>query len=233
MSEIAVAFDVASLEEALALDEALGQGPEYAKVGLQLFGAAGPPAVRALRERGRRVFLDLKLHDIPNTVHGAARSAAALGVELLTVHATGGAEMVRAAVDGAGTGTRVVAVTVLTSLNAYNVPPGFQTPFFVDMVAGRLLEMSLRAGAAGIVCAAAELPWLRKTYPQPFFAVTPGIRTAGGAANDQKRVATVGAAVRAGADLLVIGRAVTGAADPRTALDAARRERDQAEAATV
>ena len=100
MTELAIAFDVESLEQAIALDTALGEGPEYAKIGLQLFTSAGPQAVRALRARGRRVFLDLKLHDIPNTVKGAAGEAAKLGAELLTVHAMGGAEMIRAAVDG-------------------------------------------------------------------------------------------------------------------------------------
>ena len=98
MTELAIAFDVATLEQAVALDRALGEGPELAKIGLQLFTAAGPAAVRALRDRGRRVFLDLKLHDIPNTVRGAAGEAAKLGAELLTVHALGGGDMIRAAV---------------------------------------------------------------------------------------------------------------------------------------
>jgi len=236
VSEIAIAFDVPTLDEALALDAALGDGPEYAKVGLQLFTAEGPAAVAALRERGRRVFLDLKLHDIPNTVKGAAAQAAGHGAELLTVHATGGYEMVAAAVAGARSvgDTRVIAVTILTSLNAYNTPPGFKAPLHVAPVAAELLTMSMRAGAAGIVCSAEELPWIRQmSGGQPFLAVTPGIRMAGGAAHDQKRVTTVGEAVRAGAGLLVIGRAVTGAESPREALEAARRERDEALAAVV
>lgn len=230
MSEIAIAFDVPTLAAALALDEALGEGPEYAKVGLQLFTAEGPSAVSALCERGRRVFLDLKLHDIPNTVQGAAERAAVLGAELITVHATGGWEMVAAAVAGAKRGgdAKIVAVTILTSLNAYNTPPGFKSPLHVAPVAAELTEMAMRAGAAGIVCSAAELPWIRQMYGKPFMAVTPGIRMAGGAAHDQKRVTTVGEAVRAGAGLLVIGRAVTAAGSPREALDAARRERDEA-----
>lgn len=233
MSEIAIAFDVSTLGDALALDEALGEGPEYAKVGLQLFTAEGPAAVRALRERGRRVFLDLKLHDIPNTVKGAAEQAARLGADLLTVHATGGLEMIAAAVEGAKRGgdTRIVAVTILTSLNAYNTPPGFQSPLHVGPVAAELLGLAKRGGAAGIVCSAEELPWIKMMHGEPFFAVTPGIRMAGGAAHDQKRVTTVGDAVRNGAGLLVIGRAVTAARDPRAALEAARRERDEAMAA--
>src|SRR5438552_7398754 len=132
MPELAIAFDVATCDEALALDRALGGGDEVAKIGLQLFAAAGPAAVEALRARGRRVFLDLKLHDIPNTVKGAAAEAARLGADLLTVHALGGAEMIHAAVEGvrlAGGSTRVVAVTLLTSQDPERLPPGFARPF--------------------------------------------------------------------------------------------------------
>jgi orotidine-5'-phosphate decarboxylase len=230
MTEIAIAYDVDSLERALDLDARLGEGPEIAKVGLQLYTAAGPDAVRALRQRGRRVFLDLKLHDIPNTVRGAAAAAARLDAELLTVHAMGGAEMVRAAVDGIARvrgGTRVVAVTILTSISPYNAPPGFQSPLWVGMVAGSLLGLSLAAGAAGVVCSPLEVAGL-KAGKQAFYAVTPGIRPAGGAKQDQQRVATVAEATRAGADLLVLGRAITESKDPRAALEAVRAERDAA-----
>jgi orotidine-5'-phosphate decarboxylase len=232
MSALAVAFDVETLEQALALDLRLGPGPELAKVGLQLFAAAGPDAVRALHDRGRRVFLDLKLHDIPSTVRGAAAAAAALGVELLTVHAAGGEEMMRAAVAGAasgGRGTRIVAVTLLTSLDPRAMPPGFERPLDLAAMQAEMLELAERAGAQGIVCSAADLPGLRrKRAGRPFFAVTPGIRPAGGDAHDQKRVTTIGEAVRLGAGLIVLGRAITGTADPRAALEAARGERDQA-----
>ncbi|HVP15102.1 MAG TPA: orotidine-5'-phosphate decarboxylase [Terriglobales bacterium] len=229
MSEIAIAFDVGTLDEALALDERLGSGPEVVKIGLQLFTAAGPGAVRALRDRGRRIFLDLKLHDIPNTVRGAASAAAALGAELLTVHATGGEAMVRAAVAGAGPGLRVIAVSVLTSLDPRAMPPGFARPFELEAEQSALLELAERAGAAGIVCSAADLPGLlRRRQGRAFFAVTPGIRPAGGESHDQRRVATIAEAVRLGAGMIVLGRAITGAADPRAALEAARRERDEA-----
>jgi orotidine-5'-phosphate decarboxylase len=191
------------------------------------------------------VFLDLKLHDIPNTVAGAAREAGRLGVDLITVHAAGGPAMIRAAADaaaegsahsggGAGTGgpgTGVVTVTLLTSLDPADLPPGFQRPFDLAGTLAALLEMSLTAGARGIVCSAADLAGLKARHPRPFFAVTPGIRPAGAERHDQARVATVGEAVRLGAGLLVLGRAVTGAADPRLALAAARAERDQALAA--
>jgi orotidine-5'-phosphate decarboxylase len=229
--ELAIAFDVVDLDAALALDRAIGEGPELAKIGLELFAAEGPQAVRALRARGRRVFLDLKLHDIPNTVKGAAASAARLGAELLTVHATGGAAMVAAAVEGireAGGSTRVVAVTVLTSLDPAHMPPGFARPFELHSTAAELVDEAERAGALGVVCSAADLAGVRERLGRPFYAVTPGIRPAGADAHDQKRVATVEAAVRDGASLLVLGRAITAAPDPRAALAAARAERDAA-----
>ncbi len=231
MTGIAIAYDVPTLAQAVALDERLGAGPEVAKVGLELFAAAGPEAVRALQARGRRVFLDLKLHDIPNTVRGAARAAAGFGVEFLTVHSTGGHAMVAAAVQGAregGGATKVIAVTILTSLDAFTMPPGFEIPFHLVVVAPKLLAMAESAGAHGIVCAAADLPIIRRMHRQPFFAVTPAIRPAGGATHDQRRVTTVAEAVRLGADLLVLGRAITAAADPAAALAAARAERDAA-----
>jgi orotidine-5'-phosphate decarboxylase len=234
MTEIAIAFDVETLDQALALDRSLGEGPEYAKVGLQLFSAAGPEVVRRLRARGRRVFLDLKLHDIPNTVAGAATEAARLGADLLTVHAMGGAPMIEAAAratSAVGAPTRIVAVTLLTSLDPADLPPGFARPLDLHATIAALLEMSERAGARGIVCSAADLAGVRAIRRSHFFAVTPGIRPAGGARQDQARVATVTEAVREGAGLLVVGRAVTGAADPKAALEAIRTERDAAQAA--
>jgi len=229
-TELAIAFDVPTLAHALELDARLGEGPEYAKVGLELFAAAGPEAVRALTARGRRVFLDLKLHDIPSTVAGAAAAAARLGASLLTVHAAGGEAMVRAAAAAAGD-TQVVAVTMLTSLDPRALPPGFAQPFDLPEMQAAMLEMVERAGARGIVCAASDLPGLRARHPAPFYAVTPGIRPAGADAQDQQRVATIAAATAQGASLIVLGRAITGTADPRTALAAAREERDRALAA--
>ena len=231
--EFAIAFDVPTLAAALALDEKLGRGPELAKVGLELFTACGPEAVKALKARGRRVFLDLKLHDIPNTVRGAAASAAKLGADLLTVHATGGAGMVAAAVEGIRDvaprdGTRVVAVTLLTSLDPAAMPPGFTQPFDLHAVAAALTAEAERAGALGVVCSAADLAGVRAKLGRAFYAVTPGIRPAGGDTHDQKRVASVESAVRDGASLLVLGRAITAAPDPAAALAAAREERDRA-----
>ena len=232
MTEIAIAFDVSGLREALDLEARLGAGPEYAKVGLELFTAAGPDVVRALRDRGRRVFLDLKLHDIPNTVRGATASAARLGAELLTVHAMGGRAMLAAAAEGAARGggeTRIIGVTVLTSLDGYGLPPGFATPFHTGFVVAQLAHLVDAAGGHGVVCSAAEVPFVRQFVGKPVYAVTPGIRAAGGAVHDQARVATIAQAVRAGSSLLVLGRAVSGAADPAAGLQAARAERDRAE----
>ena len=234
-AEFAIAFDVPTLRAAIELHERLGEGSEFAKVGLELFAAEGPAAVRELKSRGRRVFLDLKLHDIPNTVHGAAASAALLGADLLTVHATGGEDMVRAAVAGiasVGGSTKVVAVTLLTSLDPAAMPPGFAAPFDLYATAARLTELTEHAGALGVVCSAADLRGLRAALGRECFTVTPGIRPAGADTQDQKRVATVESAVRDGASLLVLGRAITGAADPRAALVAARAERERVLAAT-
>ena len=227
MTEIAIAFDVATLEEALALDDALGRGPELAKVGLELFTSAGPAAVQGLKKRGRRMFLDLKLHDIPNTVKGAARAAARLGADLLTVHGMGGEEMIAAAVEGVSAtagATRVVAVTLLTSLDPADPPVGFERPIRLERIAAEMLVMAERAGAAGIVCAACDLPGIRERHPEPFYAVTPGIRPAGAPSHDQRRVSSIEEAVRLGSSLMVLGRAITAAPDPRVALEAARAE---------
>lgn len=232
--EIAIAFDVPALDQALALDERLGEGPEYAKIGLELFTAVGPEVVRALKARGRRVFLDLKLHDIPNTVRGAAASAARLGADLLTVHAMGGQTMMAAAVEGvsrAGAATRVVGVTVLTSFDSFSLPPGFAQPFHTAVVVAQLADLTERAGADGIVCAASDLPFARRFLGRPIYAVTPGIRPAGGPTHDQARVTTVEEATRMGSSLLVLGRAVTAASEPRAALEAARREIERARVA--
>jgi orotidine-5'-phosphate decarboxylase len=231
VTAIAIAYDVPTLDQALALEDRLGEGREVAKIGLQLFTAAGPEVVRRLRTRGRRIFLDLKLHDIPNTVKGAAAEASRLGAEFLTVHAMGGEAMVRAAVEGVAEGggdTRVLAVTLLTSLDPGDLPPGFARPLDLHGTIAALLEMSERAGAFGIVCAASDLEGIRQRHPAPFFAVTPGIRPKGGASHDQARVATITDAVRGGAGMIVLGRAVTAAPDPRAALAAARAERDAA-----
>lgn len=209
----AVALDTDDLDRALGLARVLRPWFAIAKVGLELFGAAGPRAVLALRDEGFEVFVDLKLHDIPNTVAGAARALAGLGARYVTLHAAGGPEMLRAGVEGLAAAARPVgaeapvglAITVLTSDSVADR----------EVLAGRA-QMAAAAGCGGVVCAAADLPTVREAAPS-LLRVVPGIRPSGAAADDQARVATPSEAVAAGADIVVIGRPVTAAADAAAA----------------
>ncbi|MGH7725062.1 MAG: orotidine-5'-phosphate decarboxylase [Candidatus Eiseniibacteriota bacterium] len=216
-----VALDRPGWNEADRLIAALGESVSFYKVGLELFTSEGPAVVRELTGRGKRVFLDLKLHDIPNTAAGAARAAGRLGVELLTVHASGGTEMVRAAVEAAreasGGRTRVLAVTVLTSLAPDRLPASFRTDRTLSAMVLDLAAESLAAGAAGLVCSGEEVAALRRHAGTDTLLVVPGTRPLGADAQDQARVVTPKAALESGADQLVVGRAVTAAADPRAA----------------
>lgn len=214
-----VALDVPTLGRAIALVERLGDLCGFYKVGSELFVAEGPEAVVALRERGLEVFLDVKLHDIPNTVRGAARSAASLGVRLLTVHAVGGRRMIEAAVEGAGRECGVLAVTVLTSLDAPTLSAAWGRPS-VEVAAEvlRLSDEARAAGAHGVVCSGAEVGALRARHGEALRFLVPGLRLGGEGADDQSRVVTPAEAARAGASYLVLGRAVTGASDPRDAM---------------
>lgn len=220
-----IALDFAGAAEANALVGRLDPARCRLKVGLELYTAAGPDFVRGLIERGFDVFLDLKLHDIPNTVARACRQAAALGVWMLTVHCSGGREMLRAARDVRGGAARphIVGVTLLTSLGQGDVNDIGLTGT-VDGVVGRLAALAVAAGLDGVVCAPPDAAPLRGRFARPFLLVTPGIRPEGAAAGDQQRVLTPRAAIAAGADFLVIGRPVTGAADPLAALRAIEAE---------
>ncbi len=183
------------------------------KVGLELFAAEGPAAVRGAAAMGRPVFLDLKLHDIPNTVEAAARSAASSGAALLTVHASGGAQMVKSAVRGASGKVRVLAVTVLTSLDDAALGEiGFAGSAASAVV--RLAKLAVGAGAGGIVCSPHEVAAVRAAVGPGPLLVVPGVRPAGADHGDQARVATPAEAVRAGADILVIGRPLREGNDP-------------------
>ena len=220
-----IALDVSTLAEARAIVARLGNRATFYKVGLQLFASAGPPAVEWLHAEGKRVFLDLKLHDIPNTVARAAESAARLGVSLLTVHALGGEAMVRAAVDVAAERTGILAVTLLTSMDLEAVGTAFGRPVrsFEEEVV-RLARVARSAGAHGVVCAGTECAAVRALGAPPLAVLVPGIRFAGGAAHDQSRVVTPADAARAGATYIVLGRAVTAADDPAEALQRAAAE---------
>lgn len=194
-----------------ALDPALCR----VKVGKELFTRCGPELVRQIGARGFEVFLDLKFHDIPNTVAGAVTAAAELGVWMVNVHASGGPAMLEAAraALGANRSTLLTAVTVLTSLSADDLQAiGVNaTP---EQQVLRLARLTAACGLDGVVCSAQEIDLLRKELPREFLLVTPGIRPAGDAVGDQKRVETPGTAVARGSSYLVIGRPITQAADP-------------------
>jgi orotidine-5'-phosphate decarboxylase len=210
---ICAALDFPSWERAEPFARAIAPAVGMLKIGLELFAAEGPSSVRAAAALGKPVFLDLKLHDIPATVEGAARSAAATGASLLTVHASGGAEMVRAAVRGAGGRTRVLAVTVLTSLDAAALEAvGLGGPPETAVV--RLARLAVGAGAGGLVCSPQEVAQVRAAVGPAPLLVVPGVRPAGAAKGDQARVATPADAVRAGADVIVVGRPLRDAPDP-------------------
>ena len=231
MDNLIVALDLPSAEDALALVDRLGEPAGYYKVGAQLFTRAGPPLVAELKDRGKKVFLDLKYHDIPYTVARSVEAAAGLGVDMLTVHASGGSTMMRAARDAAADGPTLVAVTLLTSLSGTDVEEAWGTELrsIRDDVA-RLAALAADAGLDGVVSSALEVEALKRRHGAAFVAVTPGIRPDGQESEDQTRVTTPAEAVRAGADYLVVGRPVHAAADPvaayRSILDSIATERD-------
>jgi orotidine-5'-phosphate decarboxylase len=219
---VLVALDVERLDEADALLDRLAGEVTGCKIGSQLFTAAGPLAVEHARKRGFRVFLDLKYHDIPNTVAGAVREATRLGVFILNVHASGGVAMLRAAADAATRASRdlavprplVIGVTVLTSLDRRALEMEAGVPATVESHVLRLAEHARAAGLDGCVASPREIHLLRNALGRAFVIVTPGIRSAGGGGDDQVRTATVRAAIAAGADYVVVGRPITAAADP-------------------
>jgi orotidine-5'-phosphate decarboxylase len=222
-TEPIVALDYVTLGDALSMVRTLGSLCRFYKIGSELFTAVGPAAVSAVRELDCDVFLDLKFHDIPNTVRAAVRTAAAHGVRLVTVHASGGQAMIDAAVEGAGRrqSCGVVAVTVLTSLTAEALGAAWGRPVpDVSEEVLRLAAVAAEAGAHGIVCSGAEAPGVRARYGERLALVVPGVRLAHEATHDQARVIAPAAARQAGASYVVIGRAVTTAPAPRAAMEA-------------
>lgn len=215
-----VALDFPDATSALALAERLDPRLARLKVGKELFVAAGPELIHALTNRGHQVFLDLKFHDIPNTVAAACRAAARLGVWMLNVHASGGLRMMqaaRAALDGLPAPPRLIAVTVLTSLGHQDLAQiGLDLKPETQVL--RLACLAKAAGLDGVVCSAREAPLLRRELGPDFLLVTPGVRPAGSSTDDQQRVLTPAQALQAGADYLVVGRPITQAADPVAAL---------------
>ena len=211
-----VALDVSSSKEARKIVSSLGDAVQTYKVGLQLYTAEGPQIVRDLVASGRKIFLDLKYHDIPTTVAAAVREAAQLGVSLLTVHASGGTKMLHAAVEAARekeSCLQVLGVTVLTSMDDQDLnETGVRGPV-VDQVMW-LASLALEAGCAGVVSSAREVKTLRTKLGSDFLVVTPGVRPAGSAHGDQARVVTPAEAIAAGATHVVVGRPITAAANP-------------------
>ena len=224
LDRLAVALDTSDWETFSAWCAFFGPRVGVLKVGLEAYLCWGPRAVEEAQGQARSVFLDLKLHDIPNTVRGAVAAALDLGVEYLTVHASGGAPMLDAAREAAQGELRVLAVTLLTHLGEEELAD-------LDLPGGggervrRWARLARRRGCAGVVCSAREASSLRQENPRPFLLVTPGIRSGWDSADDdQRRTAGAGEALAAGADLLVVGRPLTRAADPEEALRTLARE---------
>jgi orotidine-5'-phosphate decarboxylase len=211
-----VALDVSSAAAAHKIVGAVGDSARYYKVGLQLYTAEGPQFVRDLVAAGRQVFLDLKLHDIPNTVASAVKEAAKLGVSMLTVHASGGGKMLHAAVEAArntNASPMILGVTVLTSLDARDLEHAGVRGTVVDQVS-RLAALAISNGCHGVVASAQEAGTLRAELGDDFLIVTPGVRPPGSGHGDQARVVTPAEAIASGASYIVVGRPITEATDP-------------------
>jgi len=221
--KIIIALDVKNKEEAVAIVSGLKDARTF-KVGLELFTAEGPALFKKLKVLRKGIFLDLKLHDIPNTVAGAVRSAVRHGVQMMTIHTSGGREMMTRAAEAARETAEVekvetpllLGVTVLTSLKSAELDEVGMKPDVAGQVL-RLAGLAKAAGMDGVVCSPQEIKIIRKEHGRDLLIVTPGIRPAWAAAQDQKRIMTPAEAVRKGADYLVIGRPITGAASPQEA----------------
>ena len=223
---VIVALDTPDISKARRLVGQIGDSALFYKIGMELAYGGGLPLVSELARAGKQVFLDLKLHDIPNTVEGATAQAAKLGARFLTVHAY--PQTMRAAVAGArGSGMQILAVTVLTSYDDADLFDACYR-FGVTETVRRRAEQALELGVDGLVASAAEAAMARETAGEAMLLVTPGIRPAGASSGDQKRIATPAQAIRNGADYLVVGRPVTEAPDPRAAAEAIVAEVEQA-----
>ena len=215
--KIIVALDMPNSLSAIRLVDDLADAICWVKVGLQLFTAEGPAIVKILQERRLKVFLDLKLHDIPNTTREAMRSAVSLGVDMATIHLSGGGRMVRSAVEAAtGSPLLVLGVTVLTSFDEAELR-GIGVLRTPEEQVAELVNLGCQFGLRGVVCSPREIAPLRTKFGDSLTIVTPGVRPAGSASDDQQRVMTPAEAIRAGADRLVIGRPITAAKSPREA----------------
>ena len=232
MSELIVALDVQTREEAVAKVKAIGDAVDFYKIGLELYTAEGPDVVKAVKDLGKRIFLDLKFHDIPRTVERAVKSGGKLGVDLMTIHSVGGKAMIRAAHEAAAefgpAAPRILAVTVLTSLDQTDLEDaGIMGRTPADQVMA-MAKFAVDHGADGLVCSPREVGSLSRTLKSGTLFVTPGVRPRGADVGDQKRVATPADAVRDGATHLVVGRPVLAAEDPVAAARLIRAEMESA-----
>lgn len=223
MAELIVALDVQSRFEAVEKIRLIGDPVGFYKIGLELFTAEGPDVVKAVKDLGKKVFLDLKFHDIPRTVERAVRSGGKLGVDLMTIHSVGGSAMIRAAADAAAefgeSRPRILAVTVLTSLDQTDLADiGIVGRTPAEQVSA-MARFAVDNGADGLVCSPKEVGALSKALKSGTLFVTPGVRPSGSAVGDQKRVATPHDAVRDGATHLVVGRPILAASDPTAAAE--------------
>ena len=221
---IIAALDVPTLVDAEELLKKLQSKIDYFKVGSELYTSAGPDAVRLVKNYGGKVFLDLKFHDIPNTVHRAVRAAAKLGVDMLNFHACGGLDMMRAAVAGASEGSTqskpiLLAVTVLTSINDSILASELRIEYSASDQVLHLAVLAEEVGADGVVASPQEIRLIREDIGKDFTIVTPGVRPEWSRKGDQKRTMTPRDAIDAGADYIVIGRPITAADDPAAAVD--------------
>ncbi|MGB3508855.1 MAG: orotidine-5'-phosphate decarboxylase [Microcoleaceae cyanobacterium] len=226
IDKIIVPLDVPTEEAAIALIDQLPQVTWW-KVGLELFVSCGPNILSILKQRQKRIFLDLKFHDIPNTVAGACRSAASYGVDLLTIHATAGRVALTAAQEAVTVGAnatgqkppKLIAITILTSLTSRDVAFDLKIPLELPEYALQMALLAQETGLSGAVCSPQEVEQLRRVCGDDFVLVCPGVRPSWAKAGDQKRSLTPAQAIKAGADYLVIGRPITAVADPKEALE--------------
>ncbi len=232
MAELIVALDVQTRAEAVERVKSIGDAVNFYKIGLELFTAEGPDVVRAVKDLGKKVFLDLKFHDIPRTVERAVRSGGKLGVDLMTIHSVGASAMIRAAADAAAefgpNGPKILAVTVLTSLDAKDLTDvGIINRTPAEQVQA-MAKFAVAHGAHGLVCSPKEVGALSAALPKGTLFITPGVRPVGSAVGDQKRVATPAEAVRDGATHLVVGRPILAAENPPLAAAAILKEMQEA-----
>ena len=225
--DVIIACDFSNKETTLQfLDQFTGRKP-FVKIGMELFYAEGPEMVREIKARGHRIFLDLKLHDIPNTVYKAMKNVAALGVDITNVHALGGIEMMKAAqkaVDEVNPATKLIAVTQLTSTSEENMHNELGIMMPINESIKQLARNTKAAGLAGVVCSPLEAGLVKEACGDEFLTVTPGIRFADDAASDQKRITTPAKAKEIGSSYIVVGRSITGASDPVAAYERCMKE---------